>query len=69
MVTETEQDRDLFVVEKITNIRHVDALKIREGKLVGKFHRFIKPVDGYTHSHCSKFLKTIIPLSSYYLAG
>ena len=52
MVTETEQDRDLFVVEKNNQINEACGvlLKIREGKLVGKFHRFIKPVEGYTHS-------------------
>ena len=52
MVTETEQDRDLFVVEKNSEVNEACGvlLKIREGKLVGKFHRFIKPVQGYTHS-------------------
>jgi excinuclease ABC subunit C len=52
MVTETEQDRDLFVVEKNTEINEACGvlLKIREGKLIGKFHRFIKPAQGYSHS-------------------
>lgn len=52
MVTETEQDRDLFVVEKHSEINEACGvlLKIREGKLVGKFHRFIKLVQEYSHS-------------------
>ena len=52
MVTETEQDRDLFVVEKNTEINEACGvlLKIREGKLIGKYHRFIKPTQGYSHS-------------------
>ena len=65
MVTETEQDRDLFVVEKNNQINEACGvlLKIREGKLVGKFHRFIKPVKDIPIRNCSKVsLKTIIPL-------
>ena len=52
MVTDNEYDRDLFVVARHEGIQEACGvlLKIREGKLMGKFHRFIRNVDDVTDS-------------------
>ncbi|NBW70044.1 MAG: excinuclease ABC subunit C [Bacteroidetes bacterium] len=47
VVADNDLDRDLFVVARHEGIQEACGLllKIREGKLVGKFHRFIRDVN------------------------
>lgn len=50
MVAEKKVDRDVFAIgidEELAEACGV-MFKIREGKLIGKFHRFLKNIDGLT---------------------
>ncbi len=48
IVTEKKVDRDVFAVRVDDELQEACGVlfKIREGKLIGKFHRFLKNIDG-----------------------
>jgi excinuclease ABC subunit C len=52
MVTDTPVDRDVFTVEALNeeNAAAGMMLKIREGKVIGRFHRILKNVEGVSHA-------------------
>ncbi|MGN8226855.1 excinuclease ABC subunit UvrC [Gracilimonas sp. BCB1] len=50
MVVSKKVDRDVFAIGKNEEIGEACGVlfKIREGKMIGKFHRFLKNIDGLT---------------------